>query len=132
MKKLVVIVTFCGLLAYFATGCADMAENRRESGADKEIAVDSIQAAGMVNLMEEGYYMVEGSLCEIGKNELFLETEDGQILYFKLAPETIIYAGENKEISEGQTVKVVFDGNLNGSELEKVSVIAVTVQEEKL
>jgi hypothetical protein len=49
-----------------------------------------------------------------------------------MAPETIICVGGSNEIAEGQAVKVVFDGNVNGTEIEKVSVIAVTVSEEEL
>ena len=61
-----------------------------------------------------------------------LEMEDGQLWHFEMAPETIIYAGESKELVAGQAIKVVFDGNLNGTEVENISVIAVTVLEEEL
>ena len=59
-----------------------------------------------------------------------MKTEDGQELSFKLAPEPIIYAGDDKELSEGEFIRVVFDGILADSELEDISVIAVTVVEE--
>lgn len=80
--------------------------------------------------VEEGYYMVEGSLCEMGKRSIVLKTEDGQELSFMLAPETIIYAGSDKELSEGETIRVVFDGIKTDSQWEDISVIAVTVIEE--
>lgn len=131
MKKFIVLLALCSLLMGFATGCADVAESWSETKVGKETASDyNAQVAETAAPMEEGYYMVEGKLIEISKSELLLETEDGQTLYFKLAPETIIYAGENKEISEGQNIKVVFDGELAGNEMEKVSVIAVTLLEE--
>ena len=76
------------------------------------------------------YYVIEGTLDEISKNELILQVEDGQAIYFKLAPETIIYAGENKELSVGQNIKVVFDGKQSGEEIADISVIAVTLLEE--
>lgn len=131
MKKFVKLFVLCGLLALFASGCADVAEGSRPEEDSKErMTVCSAQVVETAAPIEEGYYMVEGSLCELGKNELFLKTEEGQDLYFKLAPETIIYAGDNREIAEGQKIKVVFDGTLTESKMEDVSVIAVTALEE--
>ncbi len=131
MKKFFMLLALFGLLTGLITGCADVAEGWSETEVSKEAeSLYSTQAAETAAFMEEGYYMVEGKLSEISKSKLLLETEDGQSLYFKLAPETIIYAGENKEISAGQNIKVVFDGELTGEELEHVSVIAVTLLEE--
>ena len=105
MKKFITVILFCAMSLCLTTGCAGTST-------------------------EDDYCMVEGSLLEIGKGELIMEVEDGQQLYFKLAPETIIYAGEDKEISAGQNIKVVFYGKLD--EAENVSVIAVAVLEESL
>ncbi len=115
MKKLIMLSAMVVIFAGLAVGCADVAQSWSEAEIGKEA---------------EGFSMVEGKLNEIGKSKLLMETGDGQSLYFKLAPETIIYAGENKEISAGQNIKVVFDGELTGEEIEKVSVIAVTLLEE--
>lgn len=131
MKRFIMFAVMCGLLTVFATGCADMAESWPGTEDSREaMSLYSAQVAKTAAPIEEGYYMVEGKLSEINKSGFLLETEDGQTLYFKLAPETIIYAGENKEIFAGQNIKVVFDGELMEEGMEKVSVIAVTLLEE--
>lgn len=131
MKKFIMLLAVFGIFAGFATGCADVAPSWSEAEIGKETeGFYSAQVAETAAPMEEGFYMVEGKLNEIGKSKLLMETGDGQSLYFKLAPETIIYAGENKEISVGQNIRVVFDGELTGEEIENVSVIAVTLLEE--
>lgn len=129
MKKNKKLLFVCSLLACFMIGCADVAEY----GSGKEAGVEcSAQALEKATVTEEGYYVLEGSLNEIGRHEIVLETEGGELLAFQIAPETIICAGGYNEITAGQTVKVVFDGNMNGTELQKVSVIAVTLLEEEL
>lgn len=131
MKRFIMLVVMCGLLAGFGTGCADVAQNWPEIEESREaVSFYSAQVAETVAPLEEGYYMVEGRLNEIDKTGFVLETEEEQVLYFKLAPETIIYAGENKEISVGQNIKVVFAGEMMEEGMEKVSVIAVTLLEE--
>lgn len=130
MKRFVMLIIACGLFVVFATGCSDVAEGRMESMENGNTALSySVQAAETAALIEEGYYVVEGILSEINKEGFFLETGDGQTLYFKLAPETIICAGKNKEILSGQNIKVVFDGEQTKSGMEKVDVIAVTLLE---
>lgn len=130
MKKIVMLIIACGLFAVFAAGCADVAEGPTESMENENIVLSySAQAAETAVPIEEGYYVVEGILSEINKKGFFLETENGQNLYFKLAPETIIYAGKNKEILAGQNIKVVFDNEQTKSGMEKVDVIAVTLLE---
>lgn len=129
MKRFVVLFALCSFLSGCITGCADVAEtdiSREVEGFSNEYV------AATATPVEEGYYVVEGVLNEINKNELFLETEDGNIIYFRLAPETIIYAGKNKELFAGQNIKVVFDGELSEEEIENVSVIAVTLSDEGL
>ncbi|MEY8266379.1 hypothetical protein AALA79_08415 [Lachnospiraceae bacterium 64-25] len=129
MKKNKKLLFICSLLACFIVGCADVAEY----GSGKEAGIEcSAQALEKAAVTEEGYYVLEGSLHEIGRHEIVLETEGGELLAFQIAPETIICAGGYDEIAAGQAVKVVFDGNVNGTEIEKVSVIAVTVSEEEL
>lgn len=129
MKKITKLFLICGLLVCFAAGCADVAEN---SSGKEMISECSAQVLETVAVTEEGYYILEGNLHEIGKHAIALEMEDGQLWYFEMAPETIIYAGESKELVAGQAIKVVFDGSLNGTEVENISVIAVTVLEEEL
>ncbi|MDE5910588.1 MAG: hypothetical protein K2H52_17935 [Lachnospiraceae bacterium] len=129
MKKFTKLFLTCGLLVFFAAGCADVAEY----GSGKEAAAwCSAQALEGAAVTEEGYYVLEGNLHEIGRHAIVLETKGGELLSFQMAPETIVCSGENSEITAGQIVKVVFDGNLNGTEVEKISVIAVTVVEEEL
>ncbi|MDE7333398.1 MAG: hypothetical protein K2O16_14465 [Lachnospiraceae bacterium] len=131
MKKFMYLFLLCSLLICFTAGCADVAEGLVLSGESGESApTESAHVMETAAPVEEGYYMVEGSLCEMGKNSIVLKTEDGQELSFKLAPETIIYAGGDKELSEGETIRVVFDGTMKDSEFEDISVIAVTVIEE--
>lgn len=129
MKKITKLLLICGLLLCFTAGCADVAEY----GAGKEASGEcSAQALEGAVLTEEGYYVLEGRLHEIDKRAIVLETEGGELLAFQMAPETIMCAGGNNEIAAGQIVKVVFDGNLDGVEVGKISVIAVTVTEEEL
>ena len=133
MKKCIVLLFICGLLTIFVTGCADVAESWSEAEIDREVGFPSSeQITETAAPMEEGYYVVEGRLSDMGKSELLLETKDGQTMCFKLSPETIIYAGENKEIAIGQNIKVVFDVNLSGEEVENISVIAVTLLEQEM
>ncbi|MDD6492008.1 MAG: hypothetical protein PUG54_07280 [Firmicutes bacterium] len=133
MKKFIAFILLCGMSLCLITGCASVAESGQiVEISDEDKSAYGAQVAETAAPTEEGYYVVEGSLLEISKDELLLETKDGQQLYFKLAPETIIYAGENKEISIGQNIKVVFDGNLTETEMEDVSVIAVALMEEDM
>ena len=133
MKKSVVILVLCSFLLCCITGCADVAESWSEMEVNREVeALAGEQVAVTATPIEEGYYVVEGILSEINKSELLLEIEDGQIMHFKLAPETIVYAGENKELSAGQNIKVVFDGEVSEEEIMHISVSAVTLVEEGL
>ena len=133
MKKSVVILVLCSFLLCCITGCADVAESWSEMEVNREVeALAGEQVAVTATPIEEGYYVVEGILSEINKSELLLEIEDGQIMHFKLAPETIVYAGENKELSAGQNIKVVFDGEVSEEEIMHISVIEVTLLEEGL
>lgn len=134
MKKLIKLFILCGITICFFTGCADVAENSMEDNSLRESSIPAdevrVEDAGT---MEEGYYVIEGILREIGKEDLILETAQGQNIYFRLAPETVIYAGKGSDaIPEGDNVKVVFDGERNGTkEMKEVFVIAVTVLEEE-
>ncbi len=131
MKKIMYLFLLCILLTCFTSGCADVAEGlaiARENG--KTVPEENAYVMETAAPVEEGYYMVEGSLCEMGKRSIVLKTEDGQELSFMLAPETIIYAGSDKELLEGETIRVVFDGIKTDSQWEDISVIAVTVIEE--
>ncbi|NBJ95044.1 hypothetical protein [Parablautia muri] len=132
MNKFIKLSILCGMVVCFLTGCADVVESSMTDNTTQEnlISIDDVRIED-VAVMEEDYYVVEGILREIGKEDLLLETPQGQSMYFKLAPETIIYAGEGSDaIAEGENIKVVFDGELNGTEMKKVFVIAVTVLEE--
>lgn len=130
MKKYIMLLALCSFLISCTMGCADVAESWSEVDISKEGDVSYGKQMAVVAVpVEEGYYVMEGVLGEISKHELTLETKDGQAMYFKLAPETIIYAGENKELSVGQNIKVVFDGRLSGEEIVDISVIAVTLLE---
>lgn len=131
MKKIMCLFMLCSLLVCFTAGCADVAEGLAlDEGSGESITAQNVYVMETAAPVEEGYYMVEGSLCEMGKNSLVLKTENGQELSFMLAPETIIYAGKDKDLSEGEIIRVVFDGTVKNSELEDISVIAVTVIEE--
>ncbi|MBD5548783.1 MAG: hypothetical protein HDQ97_15600 [Lachnospiraceae bacterium] len=129
MKKIMKLFLICGLFVCFAAGCADVAE---DSSSKEKISVCSAQMLETLDVTEEGYYIMEGNLYEIGKHTIALEMEDGQLWYFQMAPETIVYAGENRELGAGQAIKIVFEGNLNGTGLENISVIAVMASEEEL
>lgn len=130
MKKFILLFLVCSLFAGSLTGCADVAAGNMSADAvRKENADNNVKIARDAVFMEEGYYMIEGMLCEMDKGSLALEAGDGQVLYFELAPETVICSGENDEIVSGQRIKVVFDGDFNESGFEKVSVIAVTLAE---
>ncbi len=127
MKKLSLLFLICSLFTCIVTGCADVAASNIGAGIVSQ--EDSDYSEKMVKTaapMEEGYYMVEGTLSEMDKSRLALETDDGQVLCFELAPETVIYSGENDEIVKGQRIRVVFDGDVGKNGMEKVSVITVT------
>ncbi|MDO4302344.1 MAG: hypothetical protein Q4D94_00400 [Bacillota bacterium] len=126
MKRFILLILVCSLFASIATGCADVAVS--SFGADAVPGEEADYAAQVAQTapMEEGYYMVEGTLLKIDKDSITLETEEGQVLHFDLAPETVIYSGENDEFVSGQRVRVVFDGDIGENGMEKVSVIAVT------
>ena len=125
MKKFILSVV-CALAAIFSSGCADMAKIGGEDGVSDDLWSDNIAlVAEAAAPAEEGYYMVEGSLGDMGRDVLSLETKEGQILYFKLSPETIIYTGEDRKLILGQAVKVVFDLGEAGEKTGKLSVIAV-------
>ncbi len=131
MKKFVLCMV-CGLMAVFVMGCADVAQNIRGDAPSKEFLADNLaQVVEAAVPAAEGYYMVEGKLGQMGRKELFLETEQGLSLYFKLSPETIVYTGANKEILQGQAIRVVFDQGEDGGKAGKLSVIAVTTLEEE-
>ena len=133
MKRCIMLLVLCSFLLCCMAGCADVAESWAETEISREMEVfPNDQMAVTATPIEEGYYVVEGILGEMSKGELILETGDGKTMYFKLAPETIVYAGENKEISAGQNIKVVFAGELLEEEITNVSVIAVTLLEEGL
>lgn len=131
MKKYIVSLFLCSFLLSCITGCADVAESwsKIETDQDKESSFEE-QMTVIAAPLEEGYYVVEGVLDEISKHELTLEVGNGQAVHFKLAPETIVYAGKNKELSVGQNIKVVFDGKQAGEEIVDISVIAVTLLDE--
>lgn len=129
MKKISKLLLTYGLFVCFTVGCADVAEYGVTEEAFAEYSAQALESAA---LTEEGYYVLEGSLHEIDRHVIVLEMEGGELLSIQMAPETIIWSGKNSEIMAGQTVKVVFDGNLNGTETGKISVIAVTVTEEEL
>ncbi len=134
MKKLMKLFILCAIAVCFFVGCADVVESPMDDSrlGEELISVDGVMIEDAAN-MEEDYYVVEGVLREMRKKGLLLETPQGESMYFELAPETIIYAGEGSDtISEGETIKVVFDGELNGTEMKKVFVIAVTVLEEDI
>lgn len=130
MKKIMILLMMCGVLTGLVSGCADIAESWSEETIDGVEEAAGAQVAENAALIEEGYFVVQGKLIELTKSELLLETEDGQTLYFELAPETIVYTGENKELLEGQNIQVVFDGDMAEEEIENISVIAVTIYEE--
>ncbi|HAP17993.1 MAG TPA: hypothetical protein DCR38_09575 [Butyricimonas virosa] len=55
-----------------------------------------------------------------------MELEEGDFLSFQLAPETMIYTGEEKGMEEGQRIRVVFDMKADEPQTEKALVIAIT------
>ena len=127
MKKFIYAVVLLGLFASLAIGCASVCEKTKEVIVlDEESLNYGAQVAQTAAPLEEGYYVVEGSLREISKNNLVMETNDGHQLYFDFTPETMVYSGENAEIGVGENVRVLFNGELNGESMEKVSVITVS------
>ncbi len=131
MKKFMVLLVSCGLYVILAAGCADVMAYRDGQLVNGSFNSDDVACMMEVTApLEEGYYMAEGILKEMGKDELWLEAEGGQVLYFKLSPETIVYAGAEKKIKEGQAVRVVFDAGMEERHVKNMSVIAVSVLEE--
>lgn len=131
MKKYIILFAVCGILLCFTTGCAEVLESSLAVGSGTEEKTD-FDIGEIQNSLytEEGYFVAEGKLCDMEKSGFSVETEDGQRLGFKISPETIIYNRENTEISEGQAIKVVFDGEMMEEGMKNVTVIAITVLEE--
>lgn len=130
MKKIMVLFFTCSLLLCLAAGCADVANVSRESGADRETVSNYDMQVVETAVTEEGYYILEGYLHEIGKHDFTLELEEGDFLSFQLAPETMIYTGGEKEMKEGQRIRVVFDMKAEEPQTENALVIAITTLEE--
>lgn len=130
MKKFMMLAFTCGLVVFLAAGCADIAEVQEKQGAETEAVSDRNVQAMETAVTEEGYYILEGYLHEIGKHDLTLKLEEGDLLYFPLAPETMIYTGGGSEMKEGQMIRVVFDLKTEELQTEKALVIAVTTLEE--
>ena len=120
MKKLVLLSMLFAFIACSAIGCADIAGIT--SPNNDQIIVDT----GNATFTEEGYYILEGTLCELDKTSLSMKTADGHILYFNFAPETVIYSGEDSTIEQGQKIKIVFDGDISQNRMTDVSVIMVS------
>ena len=71
MKKIMYLFLLCILLTCFTSGCADVAEGlaiARENG--KTVPEENAYVMETAAPVEEGYYMVEGSLCEMGKRRI--------------------------------------------------------------
>ncbi len=130
MKKIMVLFFTCSLLLCLAAGCADVANVSRESDADREAVSNCNVQVVETAVTEEGYYILEGYLHEIGKHDFTLELEDGDFLSFQLAPETMIYTGGEKKMKEGQRIRVVFDMKSEELQTENALVIAITTLEE--
>ena len=120
MKKWILLFLLCFFTACLVMGCADVAKDNRQT-VEYDIAVAKTAAP-----TEEGYYIVEGTFCELEKGNLLLETPDGTALNFKLSPETVIYKGAGEIIEPGQSIRIVFDGNVSGDTMTEVSVIMVS------
>lgn len=130
MKKFMMLAFTCGLMVFLAAGCADMAEVQEKRDIEEEAVSDHNVQVVETAITEEGYYILEGYLHEIGKHDLTLKLEEGDLLYFPLAPETMIYTGGGNEIKKGQMIRVVFDLKAEEMQTEKALVIAVTTLEE--
>lgn len=130
MKKMIILIFTCSLLLCLAGGCADVANVPGKGNAGMETISNCNMQVVETAATEEGYYILEGCLHEIGKHDLVLELEEGGLLQFHLAPETIIYAGDGKEIEEGQMIRIVFDMKDEEIQTEKALVIAVSTLEE--
>lgn len=120
MKKFMLLGVLCAFIVCSAIGCADVASISCQN--TEQIIIDTENA----KFTEEGYYILEGTLCELDKGSLSIETNDGYILYFNLAPETVIYSGRENAIEQGQKIKVVLDGNISQNGMTDVSVIMVS------
>lgn len=98
MKKFLRLSVLCGLTVFLLTGCNAQTE----------------------------YQHVAGNLEQLDSKTVSMQTADGQALCFQLAPETLVYREEGRELAPGDEIKVVFDGKLEGTDTKGVSVIAVS------
>ena len=131
MNKYIFLFIVCIALLCLTTGCAGVLENSLMiSNEGEEKAGFRINEGEDLLYTEDGYYVAEGKLCEMGKNGFFVEIGNEQKISFKLSPETIVYTGDNAKMAEGQAVKVVFDGEITGDNMENIKVIAITALEE--
>lgn len=98
MKKFILMPMLAVLAVFMLGGCSEPAE----------------------------YNQVEGRLEELDTRLVSMQTADGQALCFQLAPETLVYKGEGKDLVPGDEITVVFEGNLDGTDTKGVSVITVS------
>lgn len=78
---------------------------------------------------QEDYQEVAGNLEKLDTDTVSMQTADGQALCFELAPETLVYHSEGKELIPGDEITVVYDGDLSGEDTKGISVITVSAVE---
>lgn len=115
----------------FMTGCVDRADMQ---GLDTQTP-EMLQEGNETQVVEtvaspiEGFRLIAGNLEELDTKKISMQTADGHALSFKLAPETLVYKGDAQEITPGDEITVVFEGDLKGTDTGGVSVIAVSVSQ---
>lgn len=126
MKKFMMLSAFLAWTVFLITGCSRSADEKGLKVQTLEVVQEEAAVVTAVSSTVEGYHQVEGSLEELDTKTVSMQTADGHALCFKLAPETLVYKGERKDLVPGDEITVVFEGDLKGTDTKGVSVITVS------
>ncbi len=131
MKKLTVIAVILVITMGLLSACAEK-QAAEVSAPSAEIVGESVEIAVETLTSTDGYAIVLGTLVEQDHHHVVIKTNDNYDLDFKLAPETVVYPGEDAEkLVQGDEVAVVFEGELDGLNTEGVRVITISISAEE-
>ncbi len=131
MKKLVVMAVMLVLAMGLVSACAEE-ELEDVLAPASELIEESVEVVAVETLIStDGYAVVLGTLVEQDSHHIIMKTNDNHDLDFKLAPETVIYAGDAEALMPGDEVAVVFEGELQGLSTDGVRVITISISAEE-
>lgn len=119
----------------FLFGCQSQKETVANIADEETVGkntVSDVEAVAVETMLStDGYKLVLGTLTDKQAGFVSIKTRSDEDLTFKLAPETVVYAGDAPELVVGDEVAVVFEGELEGLSTDKVKVITVSIAAEE-